>query len=244
MKTDNDRTNKTMRLNRRISDSGFCSRRQADRYIEQGRVKVNGKPAELGQQVTAIDRIEVDGRLIERRDPEDYVYLALNKPVGITCTTDRRRRDNIIDYLGYPERVYPIGRLDRDSEGLILLTNDGSIVNRILRESNHKEKEYKVRVDKPYDNAFLEGMANGVPILGTVTKPCRIERTGADTFRIILTQGLNRQIRRMCEYFGYHVTELQRVRIMHITLGNMQPGEYRELTYKELRDLKALLNRN
>lgn len=229
-----------MRLNRFIADSGYCSRREADELIKQGHVTVDGLAASLGQRVNASHLVKVKGKVIHKKQAGDYIYLALNKPVGITCTTDRRRRDNIVDFLGLPDRIYPIGRLDRDSSGLILLTNDGSIVNKILRESNHKEKEYEVTVDKNINPAFLQQMSDGVPILGTVTKPCKVRQVTSRQFRIILTQGLNRQIRRMCEYCGYRVTDLNRLRIMNINLGNLASGHWRALSPKELRDLKAL----
>ncbi len=228
---------KQVRLNRFIADTGLCSRREADKLIASGKVQVDTQIATLGMSVSGKEKILVNGKRLRRRS-KDYVYIALYKPVGITCTTDLRRRDNIITYLGYPERVFPIGRLDRDSEGLILLTNDGSVVNHILRASNHKPKEYLVSVDQEIDADFLQKMSSGVPILGTVTKPCQVRQTSPKRFRIILEQGLNRQIRRMCEYCGYEVQSLKRLRIMHITLGNMQPGDWRYLTAKEIAELK------
>lgn len=231
-----------MRINRFLSDSGFCSRREADRLIASGAVTVNGRPAELGQAVfPEKDVIAVNGRVVEARNASDYVYLALNKPRGITCTTDRRRRDNIIDFLAYPERVFPVGRLDRDSEGLILLTNDGSIVNRILRAGNRHEKEYLVSVNRPYDPEFLEHMEAGMEILGQLTLPARCKPVSRRSFRIILRQGLNRQIRRMCEALGYEVVRLTRLRIMHINLGSLKSGCWRYLGDGELRDLMSLL---
>ena len=224
-----------MRLNKFLAETGACSRREADQWIEAGRVTVNGAPAVLGTQVNEGDDVRVDGRPL--RSKPKRVYLALNKPIGIECTTDRDVPGNIIDFVGYPERIFPIGRLDKDSEGLILLTNDGDIVNTILRAENEHEKEYIVAVDRPLTPAFLAGMAAGVPILDTVTNPCRVTQVGKNTFRIVLTQGLNRQIRRMCEHFDYRVRRLQRVRIMHVHLGTLPLGKWRELTATELRGL-------
>lgn len=224
-----------MRLNKFLAESGACSRREADQWIEAGRVTVNGAPAVLGTQVNEGDDVRVDGRPL--RSKPKRVYLALNKPIGIECTTDRDVPGNIVDFVGYPERVFPIGRLDKDSEGLILLTNDGDVVNTILRAENEHEKEYIVAVDRPLTPAFLAGMAAGVPILDTVTNPCKVTQVGRNTFRIVLTQGLNRQIRRMCEHFDYRVRRLQRVRIMHVHLGTLPVGKWRELTATELRGL-------
>lgn len=232
-----------MRINRFLSDSAFCSRREADRLIEAGRVTVNGQQAELGQQIEpGKDLVAVDGKKVAARTAEEeYVYIALNKPQGITCTSDKRRKDNIIDYLNYPRRVFHIGRLDRDSEGLILLTDDGKIVNKILRAQNAHEKEYYVEVDKKVNKEFFERMQNGVRILGQVTLPAKVKPMGPKSFRLIIRQGLNRQIRRMCEALGYKVLYLQRTRIMNIDLGTLPLGQYRELTHKEVRDLKELL---
>jgi 23S rRNA pseudouridine2604 synthase len=224
-----------VRLNKYLGESGACSRREADQWIEAGRVTVNGKPAVLGTQVAEGDAVLVDGKPLPARPKR--VYLALNKPIGIECTTDREVPDNIVDFVGHRERVFPIGRLDKDSEGLILLTNDGDIVNTVLRAENEHEKEYMVAVDRPLTSEFLDGMARGVPILGTVTNPCRVTQAGRNTFRIVLTQGLNRQIRRMCEHYGYTVRRLQRVRIMHVRLGHLPVGRWRELTPEELRGL-------
>ncbi len=224
-----------MRLNKYLAETGACSRREADQWIDAGRVTVNGTPAVLGTQVAAGDDVRVDGRAVRTRPKR--IYLALNKPVGIECTTDRGVPGNIVDFVGYPERVFPIGRLDKDSEGLILLTNDGDIVNTILRAENEHEKEYVVAVDRPLTPAFLAGMAAGVPILDTVTNPCTVTQVGRNTFRIVLTQGLNRQIRRMCEHFGYTVRRLQRVRIMHVHLGSLPTGHWRHLSPAELRGL-------
>jgi 23S rRNA pseudouridine2604 synthase len=224
-----------MRLNKFISETGVCSRREADAWIEAGRVTVNDQTAVLGTKVEEGDDVRVDGRKIG--EARQHVYIALNKPVGIISTTERDVRDNIVDFVRHKERIFPIGRLDRDSEGLILLTNHGDIVNQILRSENDHEKEYVVTVDRPVTDIFLNGMASGVRILGTVTKPCRVQRIAPATFRIILTQGLNRQIRRMCSFFGYKVTRLQRVRIMNITLDTLKVGQWRELGRDEVREL-------
>ncbi len=224
-----------MRLNKFISETGVCSRREADSWIEAGRVTLNGQVATLGTKVGEGDVVCVDGRQIGAA--KQHVYIALNKPVGVICTTERDVPGNIVDFIRHRERIFPIGRLDRDSEGLILLTNHGDIVNQILRSENEHEKEYVVTVDRPVTDIFLNGMASGVRILGTVTKPCRIRRMAPATFRIILTQGLNRQIRRMCSFFGYKVVRLQRVRIMHIELGSLPSGKWRELTRDEVSGL-------
>ncbi|MDB5987385.1 MAG: rRNA pseudouridine synthase [Nevskia sp.] len=230
-----------MRLNKYISETGICSRREADKWIEGGRVSVNGKRAELGTQVEADDEVCIDGRVVGAR--RKAVYLALNKPVGITCTTERHIRGNIVDFVNHSERIFPIGRLDKDSEGLILLTNNGDIVNQILRAENHHDKEYLVTVDQPITPAFLAAMSAGVflPELETTTQPCTVVRVGARgdgrVFRIVLTQGLNRQIRRMCEACGYQVRRLQRVRIINIRLGSLKIGEWRDLSEAELRGL-------
>jgi len=224
-----------MRLNKFISETGVCSRREADAWIAAGRVTVNGAVAGLGVQVGEGDEVCVDGRRIgaARR----HVYLALNKPVGVTCTTERHIPGNIVDFVRHRERIFPIGRLDKDSEGLILLTNNGDIVNDILRSENEHEKEYVVTIDRPVTDDFLAGMAAGVPILGTVTKPCRTARVGRHSFRIVLTQGLNRQIRRMCEQFGCKVRRLQRVRVINVTLDGLPVGRWRDLTRAELAGL-------
>ena len=224
-----------MRLNKFLAEAGACSRREADQWIEAGRVTVNGARAVLGTQVNEGDDVRVDGQPLRSRPKR--VYLALNKPIGIECTTDRDVPGNIVDFVAHRERVFPIGRLDKDSEGLILLTNDGDIVNTILRAENEHEKEYLVAVDRPLTPAFLAGLAAGVPILGTVTNPCKVTQVGRNTFRIVLTQGLNRQIRRMCEHFDYTVRRLQRVRIMHVQLGSLPVGQWRELSAAELRGL-------
>jgi 23S rRNA pseudouridine2604 synthase len=224
-----------VRLNKYLSETGACSRREADAWIEAGRVQVNGVTAVLGTQVAEGDEVLLDGRPVAVRPPR--VYLALNKPVGIECTTDRDVPGNIVDFVAYRERIFPIGRLDKESEGLILLTNDGDIVNRVLRAEHEHEKEYIVSVDRPLTPEFLAGMAAGVPILDTVTNPCRVRQVGRNSFRIVLTQGLNRQIRRMCEHFDYTVRRLQRVRIMHIHLGDLPLGKWRPLTDAEVRPL-------
>jgi 23S rRNA pseudouridine2604 synthase len=228
-----------LRLNKAISDSGICSRREADRHIEEGRVTVNGRPAGLGTKVTRFDKIRVNGRLIEQQS--NTVYIAFNKPVGITCTTDPSDPDNIVDYVNFPERIFNIGRLDKPSEGLIFLTNDGNIVNKILRAGNQHEKEYIVTVNKAITPEFENHMERGVPILGTVTKPCKLVRETDTRFRIILTQGLNRQIRRMCEALGYEVQKLKRVRIMNITLDGISSGEWRFLTDEEMAEINKMV---
>ena len=224
-----------MRLNKYISETGVCSRREADKWIEAGRVTLNGQPASLGTQVAEGDEVRVDGDSIGAKKKQ--VYIALNKPVGIICTTEAHIEDNIIDHVGYPERIFPVGRLDRDSEGLILLTNNGDIVNEILRSENNHEKEYLVTVDRPITDLSLRMMADGVKIMGEVTKPSKVARLNAQSFRIILTQGINRQIRRMCSALGYKAQRLQRVRIMNIQLGNLQPGQWRHLTPAEIAGL-------
>jgi 23S rRNA pseudouridine2604 synthase len=224
-----------MRLNKFISETGACSRREADDWIEAGRVTINGKVATLGTQVLDGDEVCVDGKPIGAK--QLAVYIALNKPVGITCTTERDIRGNIVDFVKHRERIFPIGRLDKDSEGLILLTNHGDIVNDILRAEHAHEKEYIVTVDKPVTDTFLTGMASGVSILGTVTRPCRTKRIAPNVFGIVLTQGLNRQIRRMCTVFGYKVRRLQRIRIMHIQLGGLKSGDWRDLTHSEVEQL-------
>ena len=228
-----------MRLNKFISETGVCSRRQADDWIAAGRVTVNGGVATLGTQVTDEDIVEVDRKPVARKPRR--IYIALNKPVGIECTTNRSVRDNIVDFVAHSERLFPVGRLDKDSEGLILLTNDGDIVNQILRAEHAHEKEYLVTVDRPLTDAFLAGMAAGVPILDTVTNPCRVQRVAKNTFRIVLTQGLNRQIRRMCKHFDYTVRRLQRVRIMQLRLGRLPVGSWRELSPVENAELAAAL---
>jgi 23S rRNA pseudouridine2604 synthase len=228
-----------MRINKYISETGICSRREADKWIDARRVTINGGIAELGSTVEPGDDVRVDGRPIGAK--KKHVYIALNKPVGITSTTETHIQGNIVDFVNHPERIFPIGRLDKDSEGLILMTNHGDIVNQILRAENNHDKEYVVTVNRPITPMFLQGMSSGVKILGTVTKPCTLHKVGDRVFRIILTQGLNRQIRRMCEAFGYRVTRLQRVRIMNIGLGSLPVGKWRDLTEQELQDLMATL---
>jgi 23S rRNA pseudouridine2604 synthase len=224
-------------LNKFVSSTGICSRREADRWIEAGRLKINGTVAVKGNRVEAEDEVTLDDQPIGQR-PEP-VYLAFHKPPGVTSTTDRKDRDNIIDYIKYRERIFPIGRLDKASTGLLLMTNDGDIVNEILRAENEHEKEYIVSVNKPLTESFLRRMSAGLPILDTVTKPCTIEQLDVRLFRIILTQGLNRQIRRMCEFLGYRVMTLKRIRIMHIHLGDLPVGQWRPLTQPELTELMA-----
>lgn len=231
---------KETRINKYLSEAGYCSRRAADKLIEDGRVTINGEVPLMGTKIVEGDVVKVDGKSVVKKD-EKAVYLVLNKPRGIVCTTDTRvEKDNIIDFLNYPKRIFPIGRLDKASEGLILLTNDGDIVNKILRARNNHEKEYIVQVNKPIDNDFIKKMSQGVPILDTVTRPCKVEQLSRVRFKIILTQGLNRQIRRMCEYLGYHVQQLKRVRIMNIHL-DLPNGKYREMTKEEFRELNNLL---
>ena len=225
----------TTRLNKYISESGICSRREADRFIEQGNVYINGKRAQMGDKVAAGDTVKVNGQTIEPRDAEDLIFIALNKPVGIVSTTESSERANIVDFVRHGARIFPIGRLDKDSQGLIFLTNNGDLVNKILRAGNNHEKEYICTVDRPVTDKFIEGMGAGVPILGTMTKKCKVEKEGTHAFRITLVQGLNRQIRRMCEHFGYEVQQLNRVRIMHVDLKGLPVGEWRDLTQKELK---------
>ncbi len=226
-----------MRLNKYISETGVCSRREADKWIEAGRVTLNGAPAQLGHKVADRDEVRIDGQLIGAKKTQ--VYIALNKPVGITCTTEPHIKDNIVEFVGYRERIFPVGRLDKDSEGLILLTNDGDIVNEILRSENEHEKEYLVSVNRPITDLALGLMASGVKIMGEMTKPCRVARVDRETFRIILTQGLNRQIRRMCSALGYRVQRLKRVRIINIELGGLRTGEWRHLSDAEIAGLLA-----
>ncbi|WP_353979993.1 23S rRNA pseudouridine(2604) synthase RluF [Salinicola endophyticus] len=228
------------RINKYISESGMCSRREADRFVEQGNVWINGRRATTGDQVVAGDRVKVNGQEIEPREAEDLVLIALNKPVGIVSTTESSEKDNIVEFVKHGARIFPIGRLDKDSQGLILLTNDGDLVNKILRAHNQHEKVYRVTVDKPITDDFIAGMQQGVPILGQVTKRCQVSRESTFVFTITLVQGLNRQIRRMCEYFGYEVTQLIRTRIMNISLKGLALGDWRDLTPKEIDTLIAL----
>ncbi len=227
------------RLNKYISETGYCSRREADRLIEERRVAINGAEAVMGTKVGPDDEVRIDGRLIKEKTGR-HVYLAFNKPVGIECTTNQEVRDNIIDYINYPKRIFPIGRLDKASEGLIFLTDDGDIVNKILRARNNHEKEYIVTVDKPITDRFIQRMGSGIPILDTVTRRCEVQKIGNTIFRIVLTQGLNRQIRRMCEYLGYEVKALKRIRIINISL-DVPLGRYRELTAAEIKELNTLV---
>ncbi len=227
-------------LNKYISSTGICSRREADKWIAAGRVKINGVVAQKGNRVNSGDKVTIDGKLL-RQKPEK-VYLALHKPPGITSTTDRRDKDNIIDFVRYPQRIFPIGRLDKASSGLILMTNDGDIVNKVLREENNHEKEYVVTVDQPVTKTFIRKMENGLPILGTVTKKCQVEKIGPTSFKIVLTQGLNQQIRRMCKYLGYKVRTLKRIRIMHINLADLPVGKWRKLTPQEKGELNRLVS--
>ena len=224
-----------IRLNKFISSSGMCSRREADRLIESGKVTINGIIADLGSRVFEGDFVEADGKPVI---PEDHsIYIAFNKPLGITCTTDKRDPSNIIDYINFNERIFPVDRLDKNSSGLILLTNNGDIVNRLLRSENGHEKEYVVTLDRPYDSKFIKNMSSGVPVLGRMTLPTEVFPVNAKTFRIILRQGMNRQIRRMCEYLGYRVTRLKRIRFINIELGDLATGKWRYLTAGEKKEL-------
>ncbi|MFK7001024.1 23S rRNA pseudouridine(2604) synthase RluF [Flavobacterium oreochromis] len=230
--------NKT-RINKFLSETGFCSRREADKLLEQGRITINGKVPELGTKVSLEDEIRVDGKLILEKKSKP-IYLAFHKPIGIECTTNLKVKNNIVDYINYPKRIFPIGRLDKASEGLIFMTDDGDIVNKILRARNNHEKEYVVTVNKPINERFIQRMGDGIPILGTVTRKCKVEQINTTTFKIILTQGLNRQIRRMCEYLGYEVLRLKRVRIINISL-DIPVGRYRDLTKSEIDELSKLI---
>ena len=222
-------------INKYVSSTGLCSRREADRWIESGRVMINGKVAKKGNRVTSDDEVIVDGDIIQKKAKP--IYIAFNKPIGVTCTTDQSDKTNIIRFINFHERIFPIGRLDKDSSGLILLTNNGDIVNKILRVENNHEKEYIVSVNRPINNAFIKQMKNGIPILGTTTKKCEVNQLSKHSFQIILVQGLNRQIRRMCEYLGYRVKSLQRVRIMDINLDRLKVGHWRKLTQAELNQI-------
>ena len=232
-----NQTNAGVRLNKFIADSGYCSRREADRLIQEGRVTIDGRVGALGDRVLPGMRVVCDGHELSGRG--ERVYIMLNKPRGIVCTADPREPMNVVDYVGYPIRIFPVGRLDKDSEGLLLLTSDGEIVNRLLRAAGGHEKEYEVEVDKPLTREFMERMMSGVEILGTTTLPCRLRRTGARSFNLVLVQGLNRQIRRMCEALGYNVQKLRRVRINNIRIGTLQPGQWRELSQAEVSGLLA-----
>jgi 23S rRNA pseudouridine2604 synthase len=228
------------RINKYISESGMCSRREADRFVEQGNVWINGRRATTGDQVVAGDRVKVNGQDIEPQEEEDLILIALNKPVGIVSTTESSEKDNIVEFVKHGARIFPIGRLDKDSQGLIFLTNNGDLVNKILRANNHHEKEYQVTVNKPVTDEFVDGMQRGVPILGKVTKRCQVHKESTFVFTITLVQGLNRQIRRMCEYFGYEVTQLVRTRIMNVSLKGLALGDWRDLTPKEIDTIVAL----
>lgn len=229
----------SINLNKFISSTGICSRRDAEKFIIAGRVTINKNVAQLGNRVFDGDEVRVDGRLLKSKPKT--LYIALNKPVGIVCTTDSKERKNIVKFIGHPERLFPIGRLDKPSEGLIFLTNDGDIVNKILRAGNNHEKEYIVSVDKKITDNFIEKMSNGIPILGTVTQKCKVEKITDFVFKIILTQGLNRQIRRMCEYLGYEVTKLKRERIMNVSLDKLKTGDWRELTEDEMKEINQMI---
>ncbi|WP_299158924.1 23S rRNA pseudouridine(2604) synthase RluF [uncultured Tenacibaculum sp.] len=227
-------------LNKFISSTGICSRRDAEKYIIAGRVTINKEVAQLGNRVLEGDEVRVDGRLLEAKPKT--LYIALNKPVGIVCTTDSKEKKNIVKFVGHPQRLFPIGRLDKPSEGLIFLTNDGDIVNKILRAGNNHEKEYIVSVNKKITDDFIVKMSNGIPILGTVTQKCKVKKLSDFTFQIILTQGLNRQIRRMCEYLDYEVTKLKRERIMNVSLGKLKVGDWRELTLDEMKEINHMIS--
>ena len=230
----------TTRLNKYISESGICSRREADRFVEKGSVFINGKRAKVGDQVSAGDTVKVNGQIIDPRDEERLVLIALNKPVGVVCTTEGSEKNNIVDYVNHGERIFPIGRLDKDSQGLIFLTNNGDLVNKILRAGNRHEKEYLVTVDKPITDTFIRDMAKGVPILGEVTRKCKIVKETPTLFRITLVQGLNRQIRRMCDHFGYDIVRLERVRIMNVSMKGLGAGEWRDFSQNELAEILEL----
>ncbi len=234
----------TLRLNKAISGTGFCSRREADRMIEEGRVTINGKEGVLGDRVTSRDDVSVDGRSLKFKDADEAIYIAFNKPRGITCTTESHVKGNIIGFIKHPKRIFPVGRLDKPSEGLIFLTSDGNIVNKILRAGNNHEKEYIVTVNKPITPEFLKKMGNGVPVLYTVTSKCFIKKESDFVFKIILTQGLNRQIRRMCAYLHYEVTKLKRTRIMNVSLNNIPVGKWRNLTKEELAEIMSMVERS
>jgi 23S rRNA pseudouridine2604 synthase len=240
-RTDNMSMEEGIRINKFLSEAGVCSRREADRRIEAGEILIDGRVAVTGDKVMPGEHVFFQGREVTKED--EMILLAMNKPVGIVCTAEKREKNTVIDFLHYPKRVYPVGRLDKDSEGLLLLTNNGDIVNKMMRAGNHHEKEYIVTVNRPVSDSFLRGLAGGVPLveLGTTTRKCRVEKIAGRQFRIILTQGLNRQIRRMCEYFGYRVEKLVRVRIMNIELGDLKPGEYRMVTGEEYQKLLALV---
>ncbi len=235
---------KITRINKFLSEIGVCSRREADKLIDQGRIKINGEIPLMGTKITDEDQVSVNGKVVRRAKKKKGIYIAFNKPVGIVCTTDtKREKNNIIEYINYPTRIFPIGRLDKLSEGLIFLTNDGDIVNKILRAKNRHEKEYEVTVNKPITKEFIQAMSSGVPILDTITRKCFVKQTGKKTFKIILTEGLNRQIRRMCEYLEYEVKKLKRVRIMNVKL-DIPIGTYRDFTAKELNQINQAVERS
>ena len=230
-----------VRINKYLSEAGVCSRREADRYIQDGLIKIDGITARIGDRVMPGQDVTYNGRLLSKED--EMILIALNKPEGIVCTAEKREKNNVIDYINYPKRIYPIGRLDKDSKGLLLLTNNGDIVNKMMRSGNRHEKEYIVTVNKNISDSFIRGLAGGVPLveLGVTTRKCHVKKLSSRQFKIILTQGYNRQIRRMCEYFGYRVVELERVRIMNISLGNLEPGKYRKVTEQEYKALQKLI---
>lgn len=230
-----------VRINKFLSEAGICSRRNADVIISEGRVSVDGNVATMGTKVSENQIVRVDGKVI--RKEEETVIIAFNKPVGIVCTAQPKEKNNVIDYINYPKRIFPVGRLDKDSEGLLLLTNDGELMNAVLKASNGHEKEYVVSVDRNITDEFINKMSNGVPVLDRITSPCRVEKVNKNTFKIVLTQGLNRQIRRMCEYLGYNVVSLKRIRIMNVELGNLKPGKYRDLTDSEITRLYSSVNK-
>jgi len=229
----------SINLNKFISSTGICSRREAEKLIINGQVTINKKPTQLGNRVFDGDEVRIDGRLLQPKPKT--LYIAFNKPIGIVCTTDSKERNNIINFINHPERLFPIGRLDKPSEGLIFLTNDGDIVNKILRAGNNHQKEYIVTVDKQITDSFINKMSNGIPVLGTTTKKCFVEQLSKNTFKIVLTQGLNRQIRRMCEYLSYNVTKLKRTRIMNVNLGKLKIGDWRELTSEEMQQINNMI---
>ena len=232
------------RLNKYISESGICSRRDADRFVEQGNVYINGKRAQVGDQVVAGDTVKVNGQLIEPREADDFVFIVLNKPVGIVSTTEASEKDNIVDFVRHSTRIFPIGRLDKDSQGLIFLTSNGDLVNKVLRAGNNHEKEYLVTVNKPITDSFIEGLASGVPMLGKMTKKCPVTKVAPTVFNITLVQGLNRQIRRMCDFLGYPVRQLKRTHMANLNLEGMHRGQYRELTQGELKELLKVAGTN
>lgn len=228
-----------IRINKYLSEAGYCSRRQADRLVEAGRVTIDGKVAQMGDKVTDDQKVMVGKQRVLREEP--FIMIALNKPKGIVCTTAEVEKDNVVRFLNFKQRIYPVGRLDKDSEGLLLLTNQGELANELMKARNYHEKEYVVRVNKPLTKDFIKAMRDGVPILDTVTRPCKVRYVDKYTFEIILTQGLNRQIRRMCEYFGYRVVALKRIRIVNIELGKLKTGQWRYLTDNEIQEMKGLL---